>query len=245
MALTVKNLIETALRLCGVMLAPGRGASQEQQAEGLAVLNSLVDSWATERLMVYSTPRTLFDLQAGKAEYTIGPNGDFDTVRPPRIERAGLVWLANPTDPEEITLRVCRNVGEWQAIALKATTSTMPDTLWYDPAHPQGIIHLSPVPTVASQLALYPWTLIGQFATVNDDVSLPYGYQRALEYNLAVELAARNPARQVSPLVFQMAVDSKAKIKALNIQPIILRCDSALFGGGNGGRFDVLTGDYR
>ena len=45
----------------------------------------MIDIWSTEHLSVYNNQETVFSLVPGKGEYTLGPGGDVDMVRPLRL----------------------------------------------------------------------------------------------------------------------------------------------------------------
>lgn len=85
-ATTAFDLIKLALKVAGP-LAVGQTPSAEDANDALALLNSMLASWQQKRLLVYhmldvGTPAT------GARFYTIGPGGDFDAVRPDRIDGA-------------------------------------------------------------------------------------------------------------------------------------------------------------
>jgi hypothetical protein len=62
---TVRDLIKGSLRLLGAT-ATGETPSSEEQADALATLNALLDSWSLERLMITEKIREQFALVAGK-----------------------------------------------------------------------------------------------------------------------------------------------------------------------------------
>ncbi len=242
MPILVSDIINTALRLVGQMGAPVRGAASTQLTEGLAVLNSMLDSWNTERLIVWVIPRNVYNLTALKQTYTLGPGGDFNQVRPPRIERAGLISTANVTQPLELPLEIL-TFHQWQTkVPVKNVNSSLPFYLYPDMAFPLINCNFWPLPSISGlQVALYVWQTIAAFATTGDTVAFPPGYQRALEYNLAVELAPRYPKHTLHQLVIANAIESKAKIKSLNTPIEDAVCDPALVATGR--IFNWITGE--
>ena len=82
--------------------------------------------------------------------------------------------------------------------------------------------------TVAvNTLVLDSWKPLSTLAALTTSLSLPPGYERALRYALALELAPEY-GRQVSEIVMAAAVESKAAIKRMNIAPAYLQVDDAL-----------------
>jgi hypothetical protein len=236
------DIIYPALRLIRVAARAGHGSQPEIITESLAALNAMIDSWNTERLVVPALLRNVFTLTAGDQDYTIGPSGDFMVnERPSRIEKAGLIDTNNPSQPIELPMEIL-TIEQWQALPVKSVESTIPAKLYYDQGLSigSGTIYLWPLPTTANQIALYLWQTLLQFQTVEDPFAMYPGYLRAIQYNLALELAPRHINAVVSPLVLDTAVKSKAAIKALNSPTLELRCDPALLGVGK--RWDWRTG---
>lgn len=233
-------LIKESLRLIGVTRA-GQTPSTDVLAEGLATLNSMIDAWTIERLMVPVIARRVVDLVVGQQTYTMGVSGDWDEDRPARIERAGLIDGDTETPLDIWTL------GEWADQQLKSTSGS-PRAIYYEPTYPLGTVRVWPVPDGADQLALYVWAPLAQFADLNTtEYDLPPGYAAALKFNLAVELMpgfadGRNKSTlQQMGLVRERATEAKAWIKRFNEPVEFLKCDAALVGGGS---YNVLTGRY-
>ena len=65
---------------------------------------------------------------------------------------------------------------------------------------------------------LWTDTILSDFATVTQAVSLPQGYARAIKKNLALELATEY-GKTVPALLVKQAIESKASIRALNAIP--------------------------
>jgi hypothetical protein len=236
------DIIYPALRILR-LVRPGHGPQSEWIVEALAALNAMLDSWNTERLTVPAVLRSTYTLVSGTQSYTIGPSGTFMVSdRPSRIEKAGLLDITNnPAQPIELPMEVL-TVEQWKAIPVKTVTSTIPLKLYYDQSLVvgNGTLYVWPVPSVANQLALYLWQTMLQFQTVEEPFALYPGYLRAIQYNLAVELAPRFETAVLSPLTLDTAIKSKGAIKALNAPILDVRCDPALVGSTK--RFDWRTG---
>lgn len=236
---TVRDLIRGSLRLVGA-IATGETPSADELSDAFSVLNDMVESWSTERLLVFEKVRREFSLVAGTASYTIGTGGTFNAPRPIRIENAAIEdQSASPT--VEYPIEVL-NREKWDRIPTKDLQSTIPAKLFIDDAYPLATITLYPVPTVANKLVIYPWEVITAFSSVSATVSLPPGYARALRYNLAVELAPEY-GKALDPKTLDIAAESKANIKRANIKPNFLECDAGTLD--RRFTFDIRSGGYR
>jgi hypothetical protein len=196
----VSELLYRALRLAGAVQLAGRSASATEMTDAFATLNALIDGWNAEGLSVHAIERSFFALQANVGQYTIGTGGDLNTPRPPKIEAAhGMVG----TPLMEPPIKIC-TATEWANIPLKGETSNFgPRNLFYEATHPIG---------------LYLWKQLAQFASQSSTISLPAAYQRAIEYNLAVELSLTPRFRRfaMDPGVAEKAAEFKQAIRELN-----------------------------
>ncbi len=229
--MTANDLISSALRLIGV-LASGETPSAAEASDGLTILNQMLDSWNAERLAIFSVQRQVVVPAVLKQAYTVGPGGDFNIARPPRIERVGVISLTNAVQPLELPVEMLTDVG-WESIPVKNIFSSLPLKVWNDLGFPFMTLSFWPIPNVQVNFALYIWAALAQFPDLVTDETFPPGYLKALRYNLAVDLAPEF-GRELPAVVAAQAVDSKSKIKALNIVPIDLKCDDALVNQGGG-----------
>jgi hypothetical protein len=232
MPLEVLDLISSAMRLINV-LADGEVPTASMAQDALFVLQSMVDSWQAERLMIFTIPRNVYTLTAGQQTYNLGlnpPNAwDFNAPRPARIERMGIIWLGNAAQPLELPLQYL-TVAQWQEIPVKNITSSLPQYCWDDDNFPFRGLNFWPIPNVNDQITIYPWTAITTPATLTTQLAFPPGYLQAFRYNLAVMLAAEFPPVPDSVLstVAAIANESKRVVKAMNTPMTDLRCDPAL-----------------
>ena len=215
---TVFDLIYQAYRIAGVLNAPGRNYSPEEYADGLSVLNAMIDEWNTEQIMIPSIRKDGYPLIANQQLYQIGPGAtapDFNGTRPNRIDYAGYVISAGTDAPLELQLQIL-SVGEWVKLQKKNFTDTLVRKLYYENSVPFGKVNLWPTPAAAGSLNLYTWQQLSQYTLGSTTVIVPQGFLRALEYNLAVELAVREPRNKMNPLAVEIAKESKAQIMAFN-----------------------------
>lgn len=233
----VQDLINSSLRLINV-LADGEQPTASENNTALFVLQSMIDSWQAERLMIYQIPRLVFNLQPGQQTYNYGlnpPNSwDFNSPRPAAIDRVGIIFLGNPNQPLELPMQYL-TVAQWQEIPVKNISSSIPQYCWDDQGYPFRSLNFWPIPNTNDQVVIYPWAALTTPATFTTQMAMPPGYQQALRFNLAVMLAAEFPP--VPPETMQMltsiASSSKAVIKAMNTPIVDLRCDLAITPLGN------------
>lgn len=226
--MTVLQLMKGSLRLIG-SLGVGRGieAAGSISADCLFALNALRDSWNLERLVIQRVVEASFTWPASTSSRTIGPTGNFVTTRPLRIE--GAVFITGESRAGiEILTRELWSAGD--------------SGLFIDPSLPNATLYLRPAPSTDQTLALATWEPIAAFAAATDTIALPPGYERALLYNLALELAPQFPDSKLTQLVIDTARDSKATIKRFNSVTPQMSYDNALVGLGG---FDINTGTYR
>ncbi|HLG97151.1 MAG TPA: hypothetical protein VKX49_12635 [Bryobacteraceae bacterium] len=245
-AILVSDIIYSAYRIAGVLGAPGRGYGADAANDGLKVLNSMVDAWQAERLMVWAILRSVFNIVANQQTYVLGTTGtvDWKLQRPERIEQAGFIFNnLNPTIEEPFKILTYQ---EWAALSPKSLNSTIPYMLYYEPFVPNGHVNLWPVPLANWQIALYTWQNLTTFPSTNTAVVVPPAYQEALEYNLAKMLAMRFQKRaNMSAEAMNQARASKARIKAINLTPLEMVVEAAMQGRpGERGRWNILTGKY-
>jgi len=250
MPLLVSALINTSLRIAHVMGAPGRGPSPEQVTEGFNVLNSMLDAWKAQRLMIYAVTRNVFPLNSGQDTYIIGMDPtdgpiDWEIDRPEKIEQAG--FLFTDVDPViEQPMRVLWGSQEWASVSPKLLQSNVPYILYYEPSVPNGRVSVFPVPLNGWQIALYLWQAVEQFVTSGDTVIIPPAYQEAIEYNLAMRLADRfeNQGGKMTESAMLTARNSLRTIRSINSPAMLSQCESANNGRDPRGNWNIFSNSY-
>ena len=225
MSTTVRDLITDALEELGVNAA-GQALAPEDAASCLRVLNRMISTWANENLLIPTIDRKTFTLVGGKQTYTIGVGGDFVTTYPVRPGQIDLVSvLVNGVElPVDIL-----NDEQWRDISLKTTSSTFPLQMWADGNYPLNGLWMWPIPTAANSMIMSVWGQIASFATVNDVVSLPQGYEEAIVTNLAIRCGPKFN-REASQTTMALAGKCLSEIKHMNWEPTYRTVDSALSG---------------
>ena len=232
---TAQVIIDRALRLISAT-ASGESPTAQESTDGLISLNGMISSWQTEKLLVYAFVDTDFTMTPGLNGYEVGPSGDFDVLpRPPKLEQV-YVRVNDIDYPVEMI-----DFARWNAIPDKTSESDIPMYAYYEPALDTGLLLLWPVPNAANELHIITWQSVLEFADLTTDYSLSPGYERALAYNLAIEIS-QEYQKQVLDVVMQTAVEAKATIKRVNIRPI--RAYTELGKLVQGQRSNIYSGGY-
>ena len=216
--MTVRDLIKGSLRLIG-SIASGETSTAAEEADALSSLNDLLENWSIEGLLIYQNIRESFALVGAQQSYTMGVGGNFNTVRPIKVVKANILFGQTEVPLELLTHQ------QWADVQTKSNQSNVPRSLYASGSYPLETISLWPTPANASNIILYSIKPLAAFATVNDVITLPPGYARALRYNLALELAPEY-GRDPSAMVAMAAQDSKADLKRQNIQPVFMVSDA-------------------
>lgn len=229
---TAADLIRRSLKLLGI-LAAGEPGKAEDLADGLIELNLLLGTWANERLLVHGVRRASYTLTPSLSPHTIGAGGTFNTTRPLRIDRVGVI-AAGQSDETPLTILTDTQYGE---IGNKAEAGEVPRSVWVEWTNPTARLWFWPVPTTAAGLVLYTWSRIAELAS-SDTVALPDGYENALAHALALQIAPMYGVEPTGALV-NNAGEALASAKRTNMQTPQVEVDPALLRGGG---FNIFTG---
>jgi hypothetical protein len=221
---TAFQIITRAMKICGA-LGQNETPTSSEAADGLTSLNDMLDSWNTDRTYIYTVDQNTVPVVNGQAVYTIGPSGDFNITRPVKIEGAFVRINGVDFPIKEI------NDQDYNSIPVK-TNGGIPMYYYYDAAFPVGTLYLYPVPT-EGDLYVDIWQQLTQFTDLYTDLSFPPGYNRALNYNLAQELAPEYPV-DLPPQAVQIAAESLANIRNRNLPAPVMKTEvGALVGDVN------------
>lgn len=229
--MTALEMIKASLRLIGAV------SSDETLEASIAdnakqVFNMMLDQWANEALLVYARTDASYNLQIGVASYTIGSGGVFNGARPVQIDAA---FVRDGTT--DLPLQII-GPNEYFEIASKASSSTYPTHLYYKSDYPLGTIYVYPVPSEVNALHLIHRVAFTKMEEYTDTIDLPPGYEMAIRYNLAAELAPEFGV-SVSSIIFDRAASTKATLKATNAIDNIMRCKDMI---GERKSFNIYAG---
>jgi hypothetical protein len=178
---TARTIIRRSLQKIGV-LVKSEQPSADEASDGLASLNALLESWSNDSACIISRAWETFTLTGGVGTYTMGTGQTFNSTRPMNILQAYLRLGGVDTFIDVI------NDTTYNAIPFKGLTG-VPQFLNYDNSFPTDNIRLYPVPSAGYELFMLSEKPLTGFATLDTDLSMPAGWERALIYNLALEFA--------------------------------------------------------
>jgi hypothetical protein len=234
---TAGDIIDGALRLIG-QIAEGEVASAEASQDALLAMNQMIDSWNTERLMIYSTQDQVFTWPADQISRTLGPTGDFVGNRPVLLDDS--TYFRDPTTNVSFGVKLI-NQQQYNGIAVKTVTSTYPQVMWVNMEHPNIRMTIYPKPTRALEWHFISVDELTQPVTLATQLYLPPGYLRAFRYNLACEFAPEFGV-EASPTVARIAMTSKRNLKRINNPDDIMSLPYSLVATRQ--RFNVYAGNY-
>ena len=229
--------INGALRLIGA-LAEGEVPSSETASDALFALNQMLDSWSTERLMIYNTIDQIFTWPAGEITQTLGPTGDFVGLRPVDLDDSTYYRDASTNVSYGIKFI---NQQQYNGIAVKTVTSTYPQVMWINMENPDITMTIYPKPTRDLEWHFVSVQELAQPATLATQLAFPPGYLRAFRYNLACEIAAEfgiEPPKTVA----RIATYSKRNLMSQNNPGDLMSMPYAVVAGRQ--RYNIYAGNY-
>jgi len=234
---TAGDQINGALRLLGV-LAEGETPSAATSQDALTALNQMIDSWNTERLMIYNTIDQVYLWQPGLLTQTLGPTGNFVGARPVALDDS--TYFKDPTNGISFGIKFI-NQQQYDGIAVKTVTSTYPQVMWINMEYPNITMTIYPKPTKILEWHFISVQEIDQPATLSTELYLPPGYLRAFRYNLACEIAPEFGV-EPSPTISRLAMTSKRDLKRQNNPDDIMAMPYSIVATRQ--RFNIFAGNY-
>ncbi len=217
--MTAKELIESSLRLIGV-IATGQVASGAEISDGFESFNQLLDSLGLDGLTILSETQTPISLIPGQETIAIGPELDIDIPRPGGVDSIQILL-----DGVHYDVVVC-NIQRWRKIQGRGVNTGLPTHAFVAPQAASINVSFYPVPDQAYSCSFVSRNQIPRIESVNDELILAPGYERALKYNLAGDLAGEY-GKTLTPKQEQIATSSLAAIKRKNTRPSYMTNDAA------------------
>jgi len=237
MSTTAGDQINGALRLLGV-LAEGETPSAATSQDALNAMNQMLDSWNTERLMIYNTIDQVFTWPAGEITRHLGPSGEFVGLRPVQLDDS--TYYRDPGTNVSFGIKFI-NQQQYDGIAVKTVTSTYPQVMWINMEYPDISMTIYPKPTRDLEWHFISVQELAQPATLATTLAFPPGYLRAFKYNLACEIAAEFGV-EPSPSVARIAMTSKRNLKRMNNPDDVMSMPYSLIATRQ--RFNIYAGNY-
>lgn len=211
MSLTIGDLIRGALRKVEAVSA-GEEPTADEYQDGLDVVNNMLRSWSTEQWGIHAVARESFTLTAAQAEYTYGSGGDFDSSRPMRI----LGCYVNDNNNDSI---VAESTFANYARINNKSQAGVPELFLHNAEYATAKIVLWPVPDSTYSISFQSAKPLAEFTNKSDSLNLPPEYREAIEYSLAVRIAAEY-GKQVAPSVAEMASYTMNQLRILHAGPV-------------------------
>jgi hypothetical protein len=204
---TAQQVIRRAMRLIGV-LGIGETLAADEAADGLAALNSMLDSWSVEKTMLYAFETVSY--APTSESFTVGPSGDLVTNRPIKILSAYMREGGIDTPVDVVERQV------YERIAQKDADGSV-RAIYYRPDYPNGTVYCWPVATSGQTLYLSLQQPLTEFTSLTEALSMPPGYREALTFNLAVFFAPEFE-KEASPTVKARAVNTLRTLRRGNLE---------------------------
>ena len=220
------DLIQSALTSIGA-LAPGEPLESSLAQEAFMMLNDMLDMWSNDDFMITSLTEIVQTIGGGGTDWTIGPSGQINSVRPLNINSA-FVRVATIDYPVVVI-----NVEQYELIGLKQLSGPWPRVLFYNSGTPLGTLKFWPNPS-QGEIHLFIDQPFTRFTTINDTINFTPGYNMAMRWSLAELLmpgyGKTDPA--LAGMVSKFARNAIASIKGTNMQPVqTMQFDPAMCSG--------------
>lgn len=235
---TIRELITGSLRLINVVQVNEVPTAADIDT-GFSALNSMLDSWSTERLTIFTMNPYLFAVIPSKKDYTLGPGGDWDVVRPMELL---MLYVRYTTDGIQTDIPMEKlTMEQYSMIGVKNTVSVLPLKYYDDGNYPKRNITVWPVPTQTRPVVAWLWQPLVDPTSLDQQLEFPLGYERALRFALAQEIAPEF-GKAVPDDIRQIAQSAKSTIKRINSTPQIMRGDQAI-ASSRTSLFNYILGD--
>ena len=211
---------------------------------GLLVLNGFIDFLGTKRLSMWTINRQIFHLIGGQQNYKMGPNSTdpgWNVPRPTQIYRAGVILPGSPDYEKPIDIITD---AQYAATRIKQLPSTFPTEVYDDGSWPDANIYYYPLPQNSYDVTLYVPLQVTQVTSdiINDDISLPPGYQFMLEYGLVKHLG---PKCSVAPAQWMITLADSSLLSVMtNNQPELLLRTEKSMRANRRDDYNILTGGF-
>lgn len=226
---TGNDIVSGALRLI-TSLSPGEPIPGEEASNGLTVLNEMLAGFSMEWGLIDNNTIEFFPLTVGQVSYTMGPGGNFNTVRADTISNQ---WLYDTIAGINYPITQLAD-NQYRDIPLN-TIQSIPKAIYYDAQYPLGVLYIYPTAGLSTyNLYLESIKPIMQFTTLATVMNLPGEYFKALKLLLADELAPEY-GFEITGKLAQNIENARNLLKARNFKRAVAAFDAGLMGRQIGG----------
>ena len=216
---TALELVTDSLELLSVY-APGEQISSADADRMRHVLNDMLDAWSNLTLSCYAIQTINFPLVPMQQQYTIGPGGSVNTTRPLKlITGPGCAYVTDFNGNRYGVSVIPEDQWNMLGNVSNLVTSNFPDTIFYDPQFPLGILWVFPWPSIAYTMTITTYLQFSDLPNLTAQLVLPPGYKRAIVTNLAVCAKPYFASAQIDPLIVAEALMRHGDIKRTNMRP--------------------------
>lgn len=183
---TVRDSIIRSFKLSHI-LGAGETLTDEEMTDSFDLVNGLIDQANLDKLFIPWETETVFQMQANKNIYTIGPAGaDVISARPLEI----LFAFSRRANNVDLPMFVTHQKIDYDRIQKKnITIAGWEQVLYYQASWPLGTLYFYMIPLDnSSEVHLTYKAQFAAFATVNDTINMPPLYSTWLKYKLAERL---------------------------------------------------------
>lgn len=205
---TAQEIIDNSLQLLAVV-DPAETPSTTERNIGLVELNKVIDELSATGISIPWLSTDSVTL-TGTNNYQIGIGLTVNTQRPLLIKSAATL-VSNFQHPA----KVCA-IEEYEAIADKARTGKLVEKVAFVPlTAAAGVIFVWPLVN-GGALSLWSYKAMTQLGSLSTNLSVPVGYESAIQQLLAMRLAPRYPAFRNLEVLARNAAESLTTIRNLN-----------------------------
>ncbi len=191
------------------IIHPGESISSGKLSSAFRRLNGLLESWATDTLMVRVQVEENFTLTASKSSYTYGDKGDFDSDYPVFIRDSAFIRSGG------FDYSCTKKGMEYYRSIRDKNTPGIPYHFVVNYTYPLATVYLFPVPNSTDDIHFSVEKEFVSFPDKTTSVNLPTAYWRALMLNLSIELSSSYGKKVMDSLVIR-AFDAIDTVKILN-----------------------------
>lgn len=212
---TPSDICLDALKKANI-LGVGQVAQPEDINDAYTDLQDMLAQWQRKRWMVWNLIDTGL-VSTGQQSYTVGTGGDFNIVRPDRLEDAYVRLPNSSPNPVDLSLQILQAREDYDRVTLKQLVS-LPWCIFYDAAYPTGLVYPYPIPNASIyEIHIVTKVQLGFLTSIGQLLNLPPEYIPALKFNLAVRLRSFY-GRPADPALIGLAKDALNLIRNANTQ---------------------------